>query len=256
MALRLKAMILFASLVVIMALLLGPSVRAGVTAVNLDLLYLFWAIVSFSLLGYALSSIRVRGIWKRKKRSKYAVISGLLWIIAIGVAMYSLLYPTEPEWSSGNETGVPKNGPFETMRGGLTVFYKAISPYLYVVPYVLLLAIPVILYLRRRKPREVLLPEVRFDPELRYEDITGSPSEKIIRMYRNVVAGLVLKGYPYRRSWTHWEHEEKLREIFPDLEDLDTLTRLFEKAKYAERIGQKDLELAAKSYERLMEFLK
>jgi len=256
MALRVKAVTLFSFLLLAMALLLGPSVRSGVTAVNLDILYLLWAIVSFSLLGYALSSIRVKVIRRRRKRSRYAIISGLLWLLAIGVAIYSFLHPAEPEWTPGNETGIPESGPFETMRGGLSVFYKTVSPYLYVIPYVLLIAIPIIVYLRRRRSRAVLFSRVRFDPELRYQDITGSPREKIIRMYRNVVAGLVIKGYPYRKSWTHWEHEEKLREIFPDLDDLDTLTRLFEKAKYAGRVELEDLERAAESYERLMGFLK
>ncbi|WP_167711826.1 MULTISPECIES: hypothetical protein [unclassified Thermococcus] len=47
-----------------------------------------------------------------------------------------------------------------------------------------------------------------------------------------------------------------LREIFPDLEDLDVLIRIFEKTKYAGRLNDDDVKLARKSYERLMSLLR
>ena len=98
--------------------------------------------------------------------------------------------------------------------------------------------------------------EVKFDPGLTYESIEGTPAERVVKMYKNVVAGLVERGYPYRKSWTHWEHEERLRKIFPDLDDLDTLTRIFERAKYSGRLDPEEVERARHSYDRLMELLR
>ncbi|ACJ16247.1 Hypothetical protein TON_0759 [Thermococcus onnurineus NA1] len=41
---------------------------------------------------------------------------------------------------------------------------------------------------------------------MRYEALEGTTAKRVIKMYKNVVAGLIMKGYPYRKSWTHREH--------------------------------------------------
>ncbi|MCD6140749.1 MAG: DUF4129 domain-containing protein, partial [Thermococcus sp.] len=89
-----------------------------------------------------------------------------------------------------------------------------------------------------------------------FDTIEGSPEERIIKMYKNVVAGLIKRGYPYQKSWTHWEHEDKLKDIFEDLEDLDNITRVFEKAKYGYKLDKEDIKIAKESYEKLMHFLR
>jgi len=108
--------------------------------------------------------------------------------------------------------------------------------------------------MRREKAEEFEI--TKFNPEITFDSIDGSPEERIIKMYKNVVAGLIKKGYPYQKSWTHWENEDKLRDIFEDLEDLDRLTRVFEKAKYGHQLDKEDIAVAKKSYENLMEFLR
>ncbi|ASJ02960.1 hypothetical protein A3L09_06660 [Thermococcus profundus] len=254
----LKITLLFLSLLFSIALLMSSTVSFGVTSVNVDLLYFIGLLLSFFLIGYGLSYLRLRGGPRRRKKSRYAIISGLLWIIAFGVAVYLLFNPRPSPQHPTNQTGIPHPGSFQRIKGGIEALYNALPSSAYLIPYLLLIVVPIFLIIKRRLGRSPSIggPKVRFEPDLRYEDISGPPKERVIRMYRNVVAGLVLKGYPYQKSWTHREHEERLREIFPDLGDLDVLTRLFEKAKYADRLEPEDVKLARESYERLMRYLR
>lgn len=127
---------------------------------------------------------------------------------------------------------------------------------MYVIPLVIA-AFIVLTAVKRRRKRIVIRGELhRFNPQMTFDTIEGTPEERVIKMYKNVVAGLILKGYPYQKSWTHWEHEEKLKNIFEDLDDLHTLTRIFEKAKYAKKLSDEDIEVARKSYDNLMKFLR
>lgn len=252
----LRVSLLFISLLLGMALVMSARIGLGVTSVNVDLLYFIGLLLSFGLLGYGLSYIRF-GVRPRRRKKRYALLSGMLWIIAFGVALYLLLNPRPQPTYSTNQTGIPHTGDFQAIKGGIRAIYRALPGYLYLVPYLLLFAVPALILVRRRLRRSSSpWKGVKFDPGLRYEDITGPPRERVIRMYKNVVAGLVERGYPYRRSWTHREHEERLREVFPDLQDLDVLTRLFEKAKYADRLDPEDVRLARRSYERLMRLLR
>ncbi|NPA47217.1 MAG: DUF4129 domain-containing protein [Thermococci archaeon] len=165
-----------------------------------------------------------------------------------------------PEKPASNTTGKVVNLHQFTIplsKMGIILRNAPINGTLYLLPYLVLMFFVILGLLMLRK-RRAEMDEIarRFDPELTYDSLEGTPAERVIKMYKNVVAGLVRKGYPYQKSWTHWEHEDRLREIFPDLEDLDTLTRLFEKARYAERLSPGDVNAAKESYDRIMEFLR
>ncbi|NJE61395.1 DUF4129 domain-containing protein [Thermococcus sp. 21S7] len=189
---------------------------------------------------------------QRTKRGN--VLTGTITLLAILVAIKLLFERRQESLVNGGKVGETLSGVwYNVTSGDFVVTLRELPGIFYVIP--LLVFVLLLLTVRRRK-RHVTPFEVRFEPEMTYDSIEGTSAERVIKMYKNVVAGLVMKGYPYQKSWTHWEHEAKLREIFPDLEDLDVLTRMFEKAKYAERLGEDDVKLARESYERLMTFLR
>ncbi|ASJ09781.1 hypothetical protein A3L11_08720 [Thermococcus siculi] len=194
-----------------------------------------------------------RGI-RRSKRGN--VLAGALTLLAIFVAL-KLLFEKKPEnLVEGGKVGESLEGAWYYVTSGqFKVVLQELPAIFYIIPFLAFLLL-IITAKRRREKREGVPFETRFEPEMTYDTIGGTPAERVIRMYKNVVAGLVRKGYPYQRSWTHWEHEAKLREIFPDLDDLDVLTRIFEKAKYAGRLEDGEVAIARESYERLMSFLR
>lgn len=195
-----------------------------------------------------------RGI-RRTKRGN--VLAGAITLLAIFVAI-RLIFEKKPEHlvNTGKVGGETLSGIwYNVTSGDFVVTLKELpGGVFYLLPFAVFILL--ILTAKRRK-RQVTTFEVKFEPEMTYDSIEGTPAERVIKMYKNVVAGLVRKGYPpYQKSWTHWEHEERLREIFQDLEDLDVLTRIFERAKYAGRLDEADVSAARRSYERLMEILR
>ncbi|MBO8174639.1 MAG: DUF4129 domain-containing protein [Thermococcus sp.] len=193
-----------------------------------------------------------------RKKSKWRNVAEFITLFALVVAVY-LLLTGKPRYLPRGEAPLIRY-PKWIMSFGLNqtvmVYYKPLPLYMYVIPLVIA-ALIVLTAVKRRRKRIVIMGELhRFNPQMTFDTIEGTPEERVIKMYKNVVAGLILKGYPYQRSWTHWEHEEKLRDIFEDLEDLHTLTRIFEKAKYAKRLSSEDVDIAKKSYDNLMKFLR
>ncbi|EEB73394.2 conserved hypothetical protein [Thermococcus sp. AM4] len=102
--------------------------------------------------------------------------------------------------------------------------------------------------IRRRKRKAIKLKAEAFDRKLQEEGLEAfdNPRDAIVGIYKNAVLWLEYLGIPYKESWTHWEHAEKVgfrRETFIEL------TRLFEKAKYApEKVTWEDAEMALKAY--------
>lgn len=251
--------LLFATLFLLISALVGAS-GAGVAVLNVEWLFLVGNIVFFAFIGYIIRLLIEGGSLKlprkRGKLRKRDVISGLITLIAFIYALYRLFHRTPEKQAPPSGGGAVHRIVSESLKAGrdiLILISKPLPSILYLLP--VLAFFFMILRARRRKTAWEELAK-SFDPWLSYETVGGSPAERVIKMYKNVVAGLVRKGYPYQKSWTHWEHEEKLREIFPDLADLDVLTRIFEKARYANSLDDDDVEAARESYEKLMEFLR
>ncbi|EHR77531.1 hypothetical protein OCC_10519 [Thermococcus litoralis DSM 5473] len=97
----------------------------------------------------------------------------------------------------------------------------------------------------RRKLKEIV---EQFDKKLEEEgiDFLGDPNEIVVKLYKNAVIWLRLLGIPYRESWTHWEHAEKVKYKH---DAYVKLARLFEKAKYApEKVTMEDAREAYELY--------
>ncbi|NJE31274.1 DUF4129 domain-containing protein [Thermococcus sp. 18S1] len=244
------------TIVVTFALIQSSTVHGGTTALNFEWYFFLSSLFLFGAAGYVVKlAIEGRLNTRSARKGKRNIFADMITFLALMVAIYLLFFNRRPEkLVEGKEVGRTLEGVwYNVTSGDFVVVWRQFPGWAYLIPFIIFIVI-VLTARRRRKSRP--MPEVRFEPELTYDAIEGTPAEKVIRMYKNVVAGLVEKGYPYRKSWTHWEHEEKLREIFPDLKDLDVLTRLFEKARYAERLSDGDVVAARESYDRLMEFLR
>ncbi|NJE01422.1 DUF4129 domain-containing protein [Thermococcus sp. JdF3] len=244
------------TIVVTFALIQSSTVHGGTTAFNFEWYFFLSSLFLFGAAGYVVKlAIEGRLGAHGVRNGKSNPLAGIITLIAMMVAVYLLFFNRRPEkLVEGGEVGRTLEGVwYNVTSGDFVVVWRQFPGWAYLIPFILFIVI-VLTAKRVKKGRPV--PEVKFEPELTYDAIEGTPVEKVIRMYKNVVAGLVEKGYPYRKSWTHWEHEEKLKEIFPDLKDLDVLTRLFEKARYAERLSDGDVAAARESYDRLMEFLR
>lgn len=246
---------LFASFIIVSMLLGRTAIHGGTTVFNFEWVFFFANLFLFAAAGYVLKMLLEGKFERGMRRTKRGnVLAGAITLLAIFVAL-KLLFEKKPEsLVNGDEVGETLSGVwYNVTSGDFVVTLRELPGIFYFIPFIVFVLF--LLTVKRRK-RGVTPFEVRFEPEMTYDSIEGTPAEKVIKMYKNVVAGLVMKGYPYQKSWTHWEHEAKLREIFPDLEDLDALTRMFEKAKYAERLREDDVKLARESYERLMTFLR
>ncbi|WP_240921897.1 DUF4129 domain-containing protein [Thermococcus sp. ES12] len=246
---------LFTSFLVVSTLLGRTAVHGGTTVFNFEWVFFFANLFLFAAAGYILKMLLEgkfeRGIQRTRRGN---VLAGAITLLAIFVAIKLLLEKRPENLVNGGRVGETISGVwYNVTSGDLVVTLRELPGIFYLIPFVVFILF--LLTVRRRK-RRVTQFEIRFEPEMTFDSIEGTPAERVIKMYKNVVAGLVMRGYPYQKSWTHWEHEEKLREIFPDLEDLDVLTRIFEKAKYAGRLREDDVKLARESYDRLMTFLR
>lgn len=254
---RLGISLAFLLLLSLVAALGYPEISSGTSIVNVDWVYFFASLALFILLGYSIRFILENGIVipKGERRAKGSLLPLLITLVAVFVALYKLSHKAPPEVKYNVTAPTGPLWQIEAIgRDVVRVIYRPLPDYLYLIPPLAFLLL--VLTAKRRRRAEGGELEERFDPGLSYETIEGTPAERVVKMYKNVVAGLVEKGYPYRRSWTHWEHEEKLRELFPDLEDLEALTRIFERAKYSGRLDPEDVEEARLRYDRLMKLLR
>ncbi len=256
---------LFLIIIILIAMLSGGAASSGYLVFNVQWLFWAYSMAVFALAGYSFiliirSGVRPEGM-KRKKKQGNLLLRALAYLtsFALVVFIFEMFRMRHHSTSSNKTSALANSHPFNLPLPKVGIILKdvPINMTLYLIPYLLLLAFVIagLLMLRKRRLERSEIAK-RFNPELTYDSLEGPPAERVIKMYKNVVAGLVRKGYPYQKSWTHWEHEDKLREIFPDLEDLDVLTKLFEKAKYAERLSGGDVDVAKRSYDRIMEFLR
>lgn len=153
------------------------------------------------------------------------------------------------------KVGIPQSfnastGPNITGGGGIN--NTAWIGYVAAIALIVTLAVFAVRYYRdvmkRRERRKIKEKAEAFDRKLEDAglDMFSDPREAVVGIYKNAVLWLEYLGLPYRESWTHWEHVEHVkyrREAFL------TLTRLFEKAKYApEKVTWEDAEEALKAY--------
>ncbi|WP_457750476.1 DUF4129 domain-containing protein [Thermococcus sp.] len=253
---KLGISIVFLLLLSVMAALGSPETSSGTSTLNIDWVYFFSSLALFVLLGYSIRAILENGIVipKGERKSQGSLLPALIILAAIFVAIYKLSHRNPPEIRANVTAPTGPLWQIESFGHDVVrIIYRPLPDYLYLIP--LLIFLILVLTARRRKVERDEI-DVKFDSSLTYESIEGTPAERVVKMYKNVVAGLVERGYPYRKSWTHWEHEEKLRKIFPNLDDLDTLTRIFERAKYSGRLNSEEVEQARRSYDRLMNLLR
>lgn len=248
----------FLLMLLLFAVLFRATVEHGQSTFNIEVIYILWAALFFGLLAYSVWFLFEKGIplqsVKKRKRTKGDYLRELVIILAIVIALRAL-FSRRVEPYRGVQAPIIKYPKFSFFNDTFKITYEPLPGYAYLAPIFVFALILVFLFItRRRKPEKLEI--AKFDPEITFDSIEGSPEERIIKMYKNVVAGLIRKGYPYQKSWTHWEHEDKLRDIFEDLEDLDKLTRVFEKAKYGYRLNREDITVAKESYEKLMRFLR
>jgi hypothetical protein len=246
----------FMILITAMAFLTPSTASSGTSSFNVEWFLLVSNFVLFLLLGYSIRMILESGLprLQRSDQKKTPWITAIITVLALFVALYRLSHKNPPKILANVSGPDLPNWQITGFKEDVVRFvYHPLPDILYLVPIALFVILA--LTARRRKVPGGEIAE-SFDPGLTYESVSGTPAERVVKMYKNVVAGLVRKGYPYQRSWTHWEHEAKLREIFPDLGDLDVLTRIFERAKYAGRLKEDEVRLARESYDRLMSFLR
>ncbi|ASJ12564.1 DUF4129 domain-containing protein [Thermococcus thioreducens] len=247
---------LFVSFILVSTLLGRTAVHGGTTVFNFEWVFFFANLFLFAAAGYVLKML-LEGNFERGMRGtkRGNVLAGVITLLSLLVVIKLILENKPEELVNGGKVGETLSGVwYNVTSGDFAVTLRELPGIFYFIPFIVFILF-LLTVRRRKKPKRVPF-EVRFEPQMTYDSIEGTPAERVIKMYKNVVAGLVMKGYPYQKSWTHWEHEEKLREIFPDLEDIDILTRIFEKAKYAGRLDEADVAAARKSYDRLMELLR
>ncbi|NJE26922.1 DUF4129 domain-containing protein [Thermococcus sp. MV5] len=248
----------FVLILLLFAVLLRATVEHGQSSFNIEILYLAWAAFFFGILGYAVWFLFEKGIpiipVKKRRKTKGDYLRELLIILAIVIALRAL-FSKKIEPYRGVRAPIIKYPKFHFFNDTFTITYEPLPDYAYFAPLFVFIVIIMFLFLQQRKKSQKM-EIAKFDPEVTFESIEGTPEERIIKMYKNVVAGLIKRGYPYQKSWTHWEHEDKLRDIFEDLEDLDKITRVFEKAKYGYKLSKEEIEIAKESYENLMRFLR
>ncbi|GAB6100814.1 DUF4129 domain-containing protein [Thermococcus atlanticus] len=102
--------------------------------------------------------------------------------------------------------------------------------------------------LAKRRIKRLRKKVEAFDMRLREEgiDFLGDPDEAVVKLYKNAVLWLEILGIPYKESWTHWEHADRVRYKHDAFIEL---TKLFEKARYApERVTREDAYKAHELY--------
>ncbi len=216
------------------------------------------------LLLYALSRQRYLRYFVVGESKKKSWLNYLGWVILLIAAYYYFTKSPElPKVTSNNTTVIFPTTPEEGTRpsssplnvsspstapagGGWTSFLNALP--------LLAVVILILIFLTSEKLVEVVSPrkrEIEIQPS--FVEISGSPREAIVKVYRNAVVFLMRKGYPYRESWTHREHEKYVSsDLGGSALNLSSLVSLFEIAKYSrKRVNQKDVSTAIMLYEKL-----
>ncbi len=202
---------------------------------------------------------------KRLSTYNYSVLKWVVYsIVAIVLVFSPLLYYvyTKPIPPLENNTTVNKtsiNGTYHVSYysrsfGHPTGNFISENPafYLYVL-FAILAAVALYMafmfyrdMLAKRRIKRLKEKMKVIDARLRAEgiDFLGDPDEVVVKLYKNAIIWLEILGIPYKKSWTHWEHAERVKYRHDAFVEL---TKLFEKAKYApEKVTKED---AYKAYE-------
>ncbi|AFK22299.1 DUF4129 domain-containing protein [Pyrococcus sp. ST04] len=200
----------------------------------------------------------IKGVRREGKLTLRELI--LLVINSIAVAFYFLLIAKLLPYLKSMKNVHEVSGNFTNKTAKIVPLlrsysYSSSSIVLYI-PIVLFLIVFVFLGLSlgreigesmksRRTKREL----IEFDRKLSDKglDLFSDPREAIIQLYKKAVLWLEVLGIPYRESWTHWEHAEKV--VYKRRAYLE-LAKLFEKAKYAPQ--KVTVEDARRAYELYM----
>ena len=185
------------------------------------------------------------------------------WLLVLLLAYRYFTKPPEMVKTAANNTSIIAIPPPEEVVGSPTpVPYEMLAPstpvhgwgsVLNALP-VIAVAILIAIYLSSEKLAEIVSPKRReVEGLLDFVEIRGNPREAIIRAYRNAVVFLTRKGYPYRDSWTHREHETHVApKLGNSATNLSSLTFLFEIAKYSRRkVDKSDVSAAMRYYKEL-----
>ncbi|NJE30155.1 DUF4129 domain-containing protein [Thermococcus sp. 18S1] len=275
MSIRVKFAALYALLFTLMTLMMGYSVKdSGLQrseASSFGVLLL--AIVAVSLLVIFLVLLSWRDLSPGKKKYPVNVRSYLMaWAFAIAGTLGILYYlertravdvpsnltfnhslnnttagvatPPAPVYHNDTVSAAPPSGvPSSYVLYGAALLFLAGLSYFAVIYYREAL--------RRRELREMRRRAELFDrkvEELGLE-MFSDPREAVVGIYKNAVLWLEILGVPYKESWTHWEHAERVQ-IFR--EPFRGITELFEKAKYApEKVTWEDAEKALGLYRKM-----
>lgn len=201
-----------------------------------------------------------------KKGPEYGVNWGIFLAIIVGSIIFAIpllykIYKTPlPNMTLNESEGIYHvnrsyhvsfyeryfQNPFGGSSEGIVYLYALFGVLVITLGYV---AVRFYIDLRTAKERRRLKEIVeQFDKKLEEEgiDFLGDPNEIVVKLYKNAVIWLRLLGIPYRESWTHWEHAEKVKYKH---DAYVRLARLFEKAKYApEKVTMEDAQKAYNLY--------
>ncbi|MDK2914943.1 MAG: hypothetical protein PWQ79_1858 [Thermococcaceae archaeon] len=274
MSVRVKILTIMALLILLMSLMMNYQVGvseevkrpAGTNWVGV--LVLVFALLSL------LALISIYLSWRDlplKGRKTYPLRGFQVWAVALGFVAFFLIFLIRGSplirISANNTSGAskPASGGFNSSIGmpeGNTTVHQSSgglpSHFLIYVLLFVLIAVTsyfVITYyrdaLKKRERREMMRRARAFDEKLDELglDMFNDPRDAVIGIYKNAVLWLEALGFPYKESWTHWEHAKRvsyMREAFMEL------TRIFEKAKYApQKVTWEDAERALETYRKM-----
>ncbi|ANF22377.1 DUF4129 domain-containing protein [Thermococcus piezophilus] len=207
-----------------------PQKRKNLYRFNEALYYILWALsaVGVVFISYGIKNMRIQPLPINASNNTSSV----------GTV-------TAPTPVYHNSTLTPGNEMFPTTFALYLALLAALAGFLY---------FTLVYYreaLKKRKRKEMKLRAELFDKKLDELglDMFSDPREAVVGIYKNAVLWLEVLGIPYRESWTHWEHAERVRYMHDAFVDL---TRLFEKAKYApEKVTWDDAKRALDVYRKM-----
>ncbi|ASJ17363.1 hypothetical protein A3L04_09915 [Thermococcus chitonophagus] len=261
---RARIVLLFIVILAMIGLIRGTahsewgSLSADVILEAIVFIYIFAAIVAFIfLILIREKDIEREDMYNWKFSLKELILYGLSFVM---VMVYFFIITKGLKLlakSPKNETStrVAVGGTSPTLFRP-PVMSKPVPTLISYIPIILLLTITVFLGLEVirgvrtiTKKRQVKRTLTDFDIKLQEKglDLFSNPREAVIELYKKAVLWLEVLGIPYKESWTHWEHAEKVaykRRAYVEL------ARLFEKAKYApDKVTYEDAEKAYKLYQ-------
>ncbi len=220
-------------------------------------------VITLILTVYAISKEKFIRYMLMGESKKNTWLNYVGWLLVLLLAYRYFTKPPEIVKTATNNTSIIAVPPQEGVVGSPTpVPYETLSPstpvhgwgsVLNALP-VIAVAILIAIYLSSEKLAEIVSPKSgQVEGLLEFVEMSGNPREVIIRAYRNAVVFLTRRGYPYKDSWTHREHEIHVApKLGNSAENLSSLTFLFEIAKYSRRkVDKSHVSAAIRYYKKL-----